>query len=122
MNNLNILLKKSENEISINKNANRRSPHRKTASQQLVSQEITHQTEQKSFMLKNTKEWNVIQVGEWISYIGFKEFADNFVKFGINGDELLSLSEKDLSENLKIELLGSRKKIYSHIQSLKESL
>ncbi|KAI9184465.1 hypothetical protein H9P43_003518 [Blastocladiella emersonii ATCC 22665] len=63
--------------------------------------------------------WSAREVADWLSSVGFANFADHFLRNEINGEAMLSLSLPTLKE-LDIPALGKRIQIMNSIISLKE--
>ncbi|XP_066942332.1 sphingomyelin synthase-related protein 1-like [Macrobrachium rosenbergii] len=66
----------------------------------------------------NYEWWSVAEVGCWLERLGFAQYKAAFTHHKIDGEVLLLLTEKDLKEELKIDLLGDLKKISVAISRL----
>lgn len=64
--------------------------------------------------------WSVKDVGTWLNAIGLGAYGKIFAKNEIGGEELLDLTESEVT-SLGITKLGHRKKIMSSIKSLQEN-
>ncbi|UXI18083.1 Diacylglycerol kinase beta [Sarcoptes scabiei] len=76
-------------------------------------------TKNESFRKKFPNKWNEQDVQDWLHSIGLEQYSERFRADRIDGNELLSLSNHHLLENLKIEPLGHRNKILRGIKILK---
>nr|KAI8765235.1 sphingomyelin synthase-related protein 1 [Biomphalaria glabrata] len=65
--------------------------------------------------------WTCEDVGNWLEEIGLEKFSDLFSKtHQIDGQVLLSLTEKDLREPpLQLNILGDIKRLSKHLRELK---
>ena len=63
--------------------------------------------------------WNQQQVVYWLRVKAYHEVVETFTNNEINGATLLSLTPKDLLDELKIKSLEVRKALYHDIQTLK---
>jgi hypothetical protein len=63
--------------------------------------------------------WTVLEVADWITSIGFSQFAENFKRNEISGREMIELTLPTLKE-LDIPALGKRIQIMNAIIALKE--
>ncbi|CAO3600056.1 unnamed protein product [Absidia cylindrospora] len=67
------------------------------------------------------EQWQVEQVAEWLTQLGFDTAVDHFIEQEITGDILLELSLSSLKE-LEINTFGKRFKIHSAILALREEI
>ncbi|KAH8552505.1 hypothetical protein BGW37DRAFT_424072, partial [Umbelopsis sp. PMI_123] len=67
------------------------------------------------------EEWNVQQVGEWLTSVGLDSVIPNFTSQEISGDILVDLTIDALKE-LDINTYGKRYKIMTAISALKEEV
>jgi len=61
-------------------------------------------------------QWKVAHVTEWLLKVELRELVETFKDNSVDGELLLSLSEKDLFEGFKINKYGHRKKIMDFIK------
>ncbi|KAK7067096.1 Sphingomyelin synthase-related protein 1 [Halocaridina rubra] len=66
----------------------------------------------------NSEWWSVAEVGSWLDKQGFPQYKGTFAHHRIDGEALLLLTEKDLKEDLKINILGDVKKLHVAILRL----
>ncbi|ORZ09309.1 hypothetical protein BCR42DRAFT_470656 [Absidia repens] len=67
------------------------------------------------------EQWQVEQVAEWLTQLGFDTAVHHFIEQEITGDILLELSLSSLKE-LEINTFGKRFKIHSAILALREEI
>lgn len=72
----------------------------------------------------SVKNWNCQKVKEWIKNKGFPQYAETFCDtHKIDGQVLLSLTEKDLKQPpLQLSVLGDIKKLMFHITALRSEV
>lgn len=73
-------------------------------------------------MRKNPLKWSVQDVSAWLGYINCRNARDIFLHHGIEGKDLLSLTDADLRFDLKFKRLHDRKYMLRMIAELKSSL
>ena len=71
----------------------------------------------KMLTLPEPSEWNVKEVGEWLSVIGMPSYSSVFVERDVRGSDLIDISESDL-DSLKVVKFADRKKLLNSIRSL----
>ena len=52
--------------------------------------------------LQKVPEWTVDEVVNWVKKVGFVEYASVFEQWGVDGDILLLLNDKDIKEDLEM--------------------
>eukprot|EP00761_Pharyngomonas_kirbyi_P013541 gb/GECH01013570.1/.p1 GENE.gb/GECH01013570.1/~~gb/GECH01013570.1/.p1 ORF type:complete len:384 (+),score=119.93 gb/GECH01013570.1/:1-1152(+) len=65
--------------------------------------------------------WDVNDVCRWLNIQGYQHLEDVFKEHDIDGVVLLTLTLQELKEDLQIQSLGIRKRLYFDIQSLIQS-
>jgi len=70
-------------------------------------------TKKKSLSLS---EWNIDDVADWLQEFGLKEHISVFTANAVDGEMLLTLTDDDLKNELKVEKLLHRRKITSFVQ------
>ncbi|GAB5590799.1 hypothetical protein Unana1_05699 [Umbelopsis nana] len=88
------------------------------------SSSVSHLPSQTSSFLVGRgppEEWNVQQVGEWLTSVGLESVIPNFIGQEISGDILVDLTIDALKE-LDINTYGKRYKIMTAISALKEEV
>jgi len=69
---------------------------------------------------KDIRQWNVIEVTEWLKYIGLGSYSSNFFQERIDGQVLMQINKNDL-EDLGITSIGIQKKILNEIENQKKN-
>lgn len=65
------------------------------------------------------QEWTVNDVVNWLIKQDLEQYAETFKKNEINGKTLMTLTGKDLKEDLGVEVLGHRKQILKQVDLFK---
>ncbi|CAG7941067.1 unnamed protein product [Penicillium nalgiovense] len=69
------------------------------------------------------RNWDPSQVAHWLYIGGYADdVRDTFIKNDISGDILMSLTEDELKDQLLIQSMGKRRKIFNSITYLKENM
>lgn len=69
------------------------------------------------------RNWDPSQVAHWLCIGGYADdVRDTFIKNDISGDILMSLTEDELKDQLLIQSMGKRRKIFNSITYLKEHM
>ena len=66
---------------------------------------------------KDVCNWDTDEVVTWLDTLQLSEYKDNFIANDIRGQELLSLSRKDLKE-LGVDKIGHSKRILLAVKNL----
>eukprot|EP01010_Urceolus_cornutus_P004097 NODE_618_length_1485_cov_240.048747_g465_i0.p1 GENE.NODE_618_length_1485_cov_240.048747_g465_i0~~NODE_618_length_1485_cov_240.048747_g465_i0.p1 ORF type:complete len:372 (+),score=82.92 NODE_618_length_1485_cov_240.048747_g465_i0:95-1210(+) len=66
------------------------------------------------------KEWSVDRVGLWLASNGMSDHVDIFMSEGVDGASLLTVTEKDLEEDLQITNRYERRRVWEALQGLCE--
>ncbi|CAL1284299.1 unnamed protein product [Larinioides sclopetarius] len=80
---------------------------------QLIGEQVPHKLSQQVPL------WTVEDVVEWVKQIGFSRFSQEFLNSKVDGDLLLQLSEKSLSEDIGIANGILRKRFQRELNQLK---
>uniref|UniRef100_A0A8D0HPJ7 WD repeat, SAM and U-box domain-containing protein 1 n=1 Tax=Sphenodon punctatus TaxID=8508 RepID=A0A8D0HPJ7_SPHPU len=65
------------------------------------------------------ENWSEEEVSVWLCAQGLKDLVEIFKRNNIDGKELLSLTRQSLTDDLKIESLGLRSKVFQKIEELR---
>ncbi|CAG8888542.1 unnamed protein product [Penicillium egyptiacum] len=69
------------------------------------------------------RNWDPSQVAHWLCIGGYAEdVRDKFIQNDISGDIMMSLTEDELKDQLLIQSMGKRRKIFNSIKYLKEHM
>ncbi|GIY90180.1 NAD(+) hydrolase sarm1 [Caerostris darwini] len=80
---------------------------------QLIGEQVPHKLSQQVPL------WTVEDVEEWVKQIGFSRYSQEFLNSKVDGDLLLQLSEKSLSEDIGITNGILRKRFQRELNQLK---
>ncbi|CAD8051589.1 unnamed protein product [Paramecium primaurelia] len=69
---------------------------------------------------KKMQEWNKDQVCSWLECLGLSQYKENFMKNHILGETLHNLTDRELKEELGMQILGHRKQILQQINMHKK--
>ena len=65
-------------------------------------------------------DWNVGHVAEWLHCEGLFQYIEAFTRNGVDGEILLSLTEDELRNDLKVRQIATRRKLWKSIGALRE--
>lgn len=65
-------------------------------------------------------DWNVGHVAEWLHCEGLFQYIEAFTRNGVDGEILLSLTEEELRNDLKVRQIATRRKIWKSISALRD--
>ncbi|EKV09289.1 hypothetical protein PDIG_62390 [Penicillium digitatum PHI26] len=69
------------------------------------------------------RNWDPSQVAHWLFIGGYADdVRDTFIRNDITGDILMTLTEDELKDQLLIQSMGKRRKIFNSIKYLKENM
>ncbi|KAK4863602.1 hypothetical protein LT330_002380 [Penicillium expansum] len=69
------------------------------------------------------RNWDPSQVAHWLFIGGYADdVRDTFIKNDITGDIMMALTEEELKDQLLIQSMGKRRKIFNSIKYLKENM
>ena len=66
-------------------------------------------------------EWTSAHVAEWLHQQGMFQYVEAFSRHGVDGEILLTLTEQELREDLKMRQIATRRKLFRAINALRES-
>lgn len=70
-------------------------------------------------MVQDIKSWGTTEVVAWLESLQLSEYKDNFIQHDIQGQELLSLSRRDLRD-LGVAKVGHIKRILQAVQEIQQ--
>lgn len=67
---------------------------------------------------ESVMKWNELEVADWLTLQGFKQYTDAFLDNMINGPMLVSLADSDLERDLRVTNRMHRKRLMLEVAKL----